>query len=194
VKKGVLLPRGFKAQAERIAIDFRSQLNLKGHDPLSAFDLANHLKIPVLTPIDLGMSKDEVHKLQKDSSGWSGLTMKDKEGKDLIIHNGAHSPTRQQSNIMHELAHIICNHKLPEPKIIAGSTLPLRKYDGVIEEEANYLGGNLQITRIGLLWALKKGMTVDEIGNHFMASQAMVNFRIRITGVNRQFEYSKRFY
>lgn len=116
--------------------------------------------------------------------------MKDKDGKDLIIHNAYHSATRQQSNIMHELAHVICKHKLPEPKIIAGLPLPLRKYDPAIEEEANCLGGNLQITRVGLLWALKRGMTVEEIGGHFLASEAMVNFRIRITGVKKQLEYS----
>lgn len=194
MKNGGLLPRGFKARAEKQAIEFRSQLNLKGHDPLSAFDLASHLGIPVLTPIELGMSKSESHKLQRDSAGWSGLTMKDKDGKDLIIHNSYHSATRQQSNIMHELAHVICKHKLPEPKIVAGLALPLRKYDAAIEEEANCLGGNLQITRVGLLWALKRGMTIDEIGDHFLASEAMVNFRIRITGVNRQLEYSRKYY
>lgn len=192
--KNNLLPHGFKAKAEKRAIEFRDQLNLKEHHPLSAFDLANHLGIPVFTPTELGLTKSEAHKLQKDGSGWSGLTMKDSDDEDLIVYNVYHSPTRQQSTLMHELAHVICKHKLPEPKFIAGHPLPLREYDPFIEEEANCLGSNLQITRAGLLWALKREMNVEDISQHFIASEAMVKFRIRITGVNKQLENARKYY
>lgn len=192
--KESLLPRGFKSKAEKKAIEFRKQLNLKAHEPLSAFDLALHLGIPVYSPLDLGLNQIDAHKLQKRGSGWWGLTMKNSDGKYLIIYNINQSSARQQSTIMHELAHIICEHKLPEPKMVADHVLPLREYDPAIEEEANCLGGNLQITREGLLWALKKEMTLEEISNHFLASEAMVTFRINITGVNRQLENARRYY
>jgi hypothetical protein len=42
--KSGLLPYGFKAEAERMAIDFRKKMNLKSHDPLSAFDWLITLK------------------------------------------------------------------------------------------------------------------------------------------------------
>ncbi|MEK6782188.1 MAG: ImmA/IrrE family metallo-endopeptidase [Bacteroidota bacterium] len=190
--KSGLLPYGFKAKAERTAIDFRKKMNLKPHDPLSAFDLADHLEIPVFTPVESGLTKSEANNLMKDGSGWWGLTMKNSDGHYVIIYNTYQSSTRQQSTLMHELSHIICQHELPEPKIILDHPLPMRTYDPNLEEEANCLGGTLQITRTGLLWALKKEMTVGQISDHFLASEAMVTFRINTTAVNRQIGFTKK--
>jgi Zn-dependent peptidase ImmA (M78 family) len=189
-----LLPYGFKADAERMAIEFRKEMNLKPHDPLSAFALADHLEIPVLTPIQCGLSRSEAHNLMKDGAGWWGLTMKDSNGGHVIIYNTNQSPTRQQSTLMHELSHIICEHELPEPKIVMDHPLPMRTYDPNLEEEANCLGSTLQITREGLLWALKKDMTREEIANHFLASEAMVTFRINTTAVSRQISYARKYH
>lgn len=189
-----LLPHGFKAKAERISTDFRKELDLKVHDPLSAFDLAKHLEITVRNPIEAGLSKSEGHTLMRNGSGWSGLTLVNEDGEHIIIYNSYESPGRQQSTVMHELAHVICKHALPEPKIIANQILPLRSYDPVFEEEANSLGASLQIPRAGLLWALKKKMTVSEISDHFLASEAMVTFRINTTGVNKQLSFTKKYY
>jgi Zn-dependent peptidase ImmA (M78 family) len=130
----------------------------------------------------------------KDGSGWWGLTMKNSANSHVIIYNTYQSPTRQQSTLMHELSHIICEHELPEPKIILDHPLPMRTYNPNLEEEANCLGSTLQITRSGLLWALKREMTVDEIANHFLASEAMVRFRINTTAVNRQITLARKYY
>ncbi len=192
--KNTLLAHGFKAKAERIAVDFREELDFKVHDPLSAFDLAKHLKITVQNPIQAGLTKSEANILMRKGSGWSGLTLVNKDDQHIIIYNSYESPGRQQSTVMHELAHVICEHALPEPKIIANQILPLRTYDPVFEEEANSLGGSLQIPRAGLLWALKRKMTVSEISDHFLASEAMVTFRINTTGVNKQLSFTKKYY
>jgi len=191
--KNGLLPYGFKAEAERTAIDFRQKLGLKPHDALSAFDLANHLEIPVFTPLQCGLTKSEANSLMKDGSGWWGLTMKNSEGRYVIIYNTYQSATRQQSTIMHELSHITCKHELPEPKFVMDHPLAMRTYDPKLEEEANCLWYTLQIPREGLLWALKKGMTVEQISDHFLASQAMVTFRINTTAVSRQITFAKKF-
>lgn len=192
--KSDLLPYGFKAEAERIAIDFRRKMNLKPHDPLSAFDLANHLEIPVFAPTECGLTKSEAHNLMKDGAGWWGLTMKNSSNNYVIIYNTYQSPTRQQSTLMHELSHIICEHELPEPKFVLDHPLPMRTYNPSLEGEADCLGSTLQITRAGLLWALKREMAVNEIANHFLASEAMVRFRVNTTGANRQIRLAKNYY
>lgn len=65
---------------------------------------------------------------------------------------------------MHELAHLLCNHPLPDDIILP--TLPfLRRYNLQHEQEAEYLGATLQITRKGLVWAKRRGMAVSQIAN-----------------------------
>lgn len=82
---------------------------------------------------------------------------------------------------MHEAAHLICNHS-PAKVGLCG----MRSYDDVHEEEAKWLGASLQITRHGLLWAVRKQMGNDEIARFYGASEALVRFRRNLTGVDRQ--------
>ena len=184
-----LLPRGFKAKAERTAIALRKELELLPVDSLCGFKLAEHLKISVYTPTEFFSSETNIDDLVGTDKGWSALTMKTGKDNTILVHNHLHAPTRQQSNLMHELAHIICEHK--HPVTYANITLPffMRVFDKQQEEEANYLGSTLQITRDALVWALKKRMEIPEIAEYFMASQDMVKLRINTTGVKQQLSY-----
>ncbi|MNL71025.1 hypothetical protein D3C87_1961100 [compost metagenome] len=88
---------------------------------------------------------------------------------------------------MHEIAHILCEHKVKE--LPQGVNLPfgMRDFDQLQEEEAIYLGATLQLSKPCLLWAKKRKMTNDEIASHFNASVEMVNFRMSVTGLNKPF-------
>ena len=83
---------------------------------------------------------------------------------------------------MHEIAHIICEH----PTANSGINGSLRSYDEEQEEEARYMGGCLQITRAGLLWALRRRMTKEQIAKHFLASVDLVRYRQNVTGADKQ--------
>jgi Zn-dependent peptidase ImmA (M78 family) len=184
-----LLPRGFKAEAERIALKFRKYLELEPHAPLCGFELAKHLDITVFQADHFFPTDYNISDLTGSDSGWSALTMKNDQEKTIIIHNHLHAPSRQQSNLMHELAHVICKHEQPTyPK---GIRLPfyMREFDKQQEEEATYLGSALQIPREGLIWALKKRMETNDLADHFKASPAMVTLRVNSTGVMRQLSY-----
>lgn len=186
------LPRGFKAKAERTALEYRKGLSLNPHDCLCGFKLAEHLQIPVYSA-NLFFSPesniDELVGSKNNDKGWSALTMKTQQNNTIIIHNHLHASTRQQSNIMHELAHIICKHEQQDSYKDIKLPFFMRVFDKQQEEEANYLGSALQITRDGLLWALKKRMDTSEIAEYYNASQAMVTLRINSTGVSRQLSY-----
>lgn len=78
--------------------------------------------------------------------------MKTKQSNTIIRHNHLHASTRQQSNLMHELAHIICEHEQPEAHKDIALPSFMRAFDKKQEEETNYLGSALQITREGLIW------------------------------------------
>lgn len=187
-----LLPRGFKAKAERISVELRNEMCLKPIDPLCGFELAKHLHIPIYSAAEFFADSREIGELvgtRSKSKGWSALTMQTLKGNTIIIHNHLQSDARQQSNIMHELAHIICGHKMEEDEEKKKLPFFMRDYNKQQEEEAITLGANLQITRPGLLWALKKRMDESEIALHYNASVDMVRFRIRSTGVKKQLGY-----
>jgi Zn-dependent peptidase ImmA (M78 family) len=183
-----LLHRGFKTNAEKTALEYRKKLNLLPHDPLCGFKLAEHLEIPVHTACEIFPEGTNLDDLLEKDKGWSALTMKTKV-RTIIIHNHLHPNVRQQSNLMHELAHILCQHKHPELQENINLPFFMRKFDKQQEDEANCLGSTLQITRDGLVWALKERMTNDQIAEYFNASAAMVTLRLNMTGVKKQLKY-----
>lgn len=187
--------RGFKKWADDKAIELRKELNLSIHSALCGFKLCKHLKVPILTPQEIqGLPNDKIDILLSPiSSCWSAATIPLPNEKYIIIHNPIHSQGRQQSNLMHELAHIICKHKTPNDKVILGLSGFLRNFNEEQENEANWLGACLQLPRPALLWALKQKMSINEIANYYNASEEMSKYRINITGVKKQLAYSKRF-
>jgi Zn-dependent peptidase ImmA (M78 family) len=183
-----ILKRGFKAKAEKIATECRENLNIHPCAPLCAFKLAKYLNVGVYSATEFLKEPSEIKKLQGKGSedyGWSALTMVTKLGNRIIIHNNFNSASRQQSDIMHEIAHIICEHKAKELSKEFNLPLGMRDFDKLQEEEAIYLGATLQLSRPCLLWAKKRNMTNEEIASYFNASIEMVNFRMGMTGVNK---------
>ena len=186
--KKSILKRGFKAQAERLAKEYREQLNIHPCGPLCAFKLANHLKVPIYDVKEIVTQTNDLKIFSGGNGGdceWSALTMTTEIGNTIIIHNAFHSPARQQSNVMHEIAHILCKNELIEPETDFTIPMGMRFFDEVQEEEAKCLGATLQLASPCLLWAKKRNMTNEEIAAYFNASLEMVNYRINITGIAR---------
>jgi len=183
MKKG--LPHGFKAKSERLSESLRKDLGLSPTNPLLAEDLAEKLEINIFTLKDFA-APSEISIIRKSPYSFSALTLKNHQGKTVILHNEYHSKGRQQSNLMHELAHILCKHPLPEPEHLNGFPFPLRSYNQNHEKEAETLGGILQVTRKGLLWALNKKMSEADIAEYFTATKDMIRFRLNTSGVRRQ--------
>ena len=180
------LRRGFKADAERIALEYRQLLGLKKHDPLPAQQLADHLHVRILVPSEIpGITLDVLDPLLiKGKDCWSAAIYLRNE-KKYIIHNPTHAPCRQESNLMHELAHAHCNHPIGDLETaVAACMLPLRKIDDEHEAEAECLGACLQLPKEALFHyhnILKK--TTAEISRMFNACKPMVEFRLRMSGV-----------
>lgn len=183
---GFKFKRGFKKESEEKAIFFRRELGLHPHDPLPAQRLSEYLNIKILTPSEILEKTSETYKILISSKEWSALTLPCISGNRVIIHNNKNSRYRQESDLMHELAHVICEHQTPERSRIDGVDLILRTYNEQQEKEAEWLGGCLQLPREALLWHIKRNRSVKEIAELFSASEKMVSFRINSTGVNRQ--------
>ena len=178
------MKRGFKARAEQTSLRLRGELDLQATDPLPARELARHLKIAVVKHTEIpGLEADVISVLNK-SGEWSGCVI-ECNGKNLIIHHASSSLNRQESDINHEISHILCMHPFVTLKN-NGFPLPLRSFSKDAEDEAKYLGGCLQLPRETLIWAVQNGMTNEEISKHYTASLQMVNYRRKITGIDIQ--------
>lgn len=183
--------KGFKSWCETQAEEWRRKLELQVHEPLPARQLADQLLIDVIEPGEIpDLPAPTVnHLLYHAARAWSAVTVS-VDGCTLIIFNPRHSAVRQESDIMHELAHVLCQHEPCAFHRLPNFPFPLREYRKDDEEEAEWLGGCLQIPRKGLLWALRHGMKQEvQLACHFCASEQMVRFRRSMTGVDKQLKH-----
>lgn len=188
-----ILKWGFKSKAERLAKQYRVDLKIHPCAPLCAFKLAEHLNVPVYQATDFLTLPSDVKILtgiNGNDCEWSALTMSTKAGNKIIIHNPFHSVARQQSDIMHELAHFICKHERHQVKYDFEIPFGMRHFDEVEEEEAKCLGSTLQLATPCLLWARKNNMTKEDIADYFNASKDMVIYRMNMTGISKRSPFS----
>ncbi len=131
-------------------IEYRNKLLIHACAPLCAFKLSEHLAIPVCSATEFVTEENEIALLSGTNGiecEWSALTMVTKAGNRIIIHNPFHSIGRQQSDLMHELAHIICKHERKETEYDFAIPFGMRHFDEEQEEEAKCLGSTPRITR-----------------------------------------------
>ena len=122
------LNRSVKDWCEKEGIRWRRALNLYAYDPLPSRSLAQHLKIAVIGPTQVpGVDEQILLCSLREDAGWSGITLPIGEGKHLILYNPTHSLTRHESDIMHELSHLLFGHQpIRLRQIIEG--LAVREY------------------------------------------------------------------
>ena len=186
------LDRGFKGWVERAAVSIRRELGLSGHEALEPVRLAEYLEIRLMVPDEVpGVTQEILDQLLRhDPSGWSAVSV----GLDhnaIIIYNPEHSKGRQASDIMHELAHFILDHKPGTLIVSQYGDMVMRSYDAKQEEEANYLAWGLLLPREALVFARKLGLTPGQIAKRHGVSEPLVKFRMNLTGVNRQFSKAR---
>lgn len=157
---------------------------------MSGHLLAEHLNVKLLSQFDVPkLNSFDLINLNK-SNGWSGASFLCGE-QPVILFNRNHSAARTESTIMHELSHIILNHKPKLDERIKHLSLLFRNYDEIHEREAKWLGGCLQIPVEGLVSALLKGKTIDQIATQFLSSLEMTKFRINTSGALQRVKFIK---
>ncbi|HMM40983.1 MAG TPA: ImmA/IrrE family metallo-endopeptidase, partial [Thermomicrobiales bacterium] len=180
--------------AEERSVALRRTLSLSPTSPLPARKLAYHCQVPIIGPNQVpGMPVEHIEQLLMiDSWGWSAVTVPVGDWS-LIICNTSHPPDRFESDVMHELSHLLCGHKAARIVDIDGLPFPLREFNSDQEDEAIWHAGCLQIPRPALLWALRRGMDNESIADHFGASEHLVRYRRNVTGVDRQIASAARY-
>lgn len=115
----------------------------------------------------------------RDTSSFSAVTVPCGH-QTAIVHNDAHHPHRQRSNICHELAHCFLGHDCAPPLTEDGE----RNHNKGIEAEANFLCGSLLIPNEAALHIVSQGLVL-QAQSIYGVSAAMLNYRLRMSGANR---------
>jgi Zn-dependent peptidase ImmA (M78 family) len=178
--------RGFKAEAERIALNVRERLGLDPKAPVDPWIYANTLGVVVLDFESLGLPSEHRRQLLEiDPESWSGLTLKD-GGKYFVVLNPADPKSRQCNTMMHELAHIHLKHVPKRVDISASGLMLLSDYPADQEDEADWLAAAVLLPRDALHHYKSLGWTTPQICEAFNVSTQLCDWRLRMTGVNAQ--------
>lgn len=158
--------------------------------PLDPKKLAEALDIRVWTPESVvGLSAKHLRVLLRNDgtpSCWSAVTLVIGT-KTVVILNSSHSIGRQSNDLMHELSHRILNHAPQEMDVTADGIMMLKNYDKAQEEEADWLSGSLLLPRDALLSIKRRKLDTAAAALEYGVSQKMLNYRLAMSGVNRQF-------
>jgi Zn-dependent peptidase ImmA (M78 family) len=179
----VTLPRGFKAEAERIALRLRSEAGVGPTERLDITQIATNVGAEVIAADEL-ISLDRLAELERlQTFAFSACTF-EVHGKPVIVFNPLRRPERQASDIAHELAHVILEHDLSQIEYLDG--VPFRTCLPDQEEQATAFGGTLLLPRSLLLGAAKRGTPLDELAIEMGVTVEMARYRWNTTGIARQ--------
>jgi len=181
---------GFKSYANTIAIQIRSELQLRAIDRLDPWALAAYLEIPVWPLSDLTRDAPDAvaHLTNGEPEAFSAVTVFQRNRR-TIVYNDAHGRGRQASDIAHELAHGLLQHR-PTPAL---NDHGCRLWDQGIEDGARWLGGVLLIPEDGALWIVRQGMSEVDAADHFGVTPRMVRYRVNVAGAKKRVARAQQF-
>lgn len=180
------MQRGFKSRCEEMSNSLRAELGLREVDPLLPDQLASYLDVFIWPATVLGLDEGDLHQLlEVDSDSWSAITVSAAD-REAVITNPSHRAGRLSSDVMHELSHLLLGHDPTTLYVIGEEGLALREFDQSKEQEADWLAGALLLPRGALLDIANGGVDYDTVRNTYGVSRQMLDFRLRVTGVQRQ--------
>lgn len=195
VKSLTKFRHGFKAQCEKRSLELRNRLNLTETSPLSAFRVAEFFGATIWSLKEIKELSDEHYDqlTQEARNDWSAFTTLPIKERRLIVYNPNASDARINSVCMHEMSHIILNHKMTQASTSTDGHLILGQYEKAEEDEANWLAGALLLPRPAALNIRINMLSKEDAMKQFLVSEEMLQWRIRMTGVDYQLNKKKTF-
>jgi Zn-dependent peptidase ImmA (M78 family) len=179
------LRRGFKAESERRALEWRAKLKLRSDAPLDPRRIAGELGVRVVTIADVvaaGLAtKTAEYLLNGGQKDFSAVTLVE-NGRGLIVENEAHPDGRRSNSIAHEVSHLLLKHE-PHPPFAKGGT---RQWFAPLEAEADWLAGALLVPREAALAVARANLDVERAAETYRVSTQLMKQRLHMTGALTQ--------
>jgi Zn-dependent peptidase ImmA (M78 family) len=112
-------------------------------------------------------------------------------GKKMIILKASNSLGRQSSDLMHELAHHLLDHRPSEVDVSKERLLLLHSYSRLHETQADWLSSCLLLPRPALIHIKRRIKDEVAAAREYQVSLAMLRFRLDVSGVNYQLAHSR---
>lgn len=154
-------------------------------DPLDAIELAHHVGADVRRADEL-TSLEKLETLEELQPGAFSACTFSVGDRHIIVYSPLASDGRTQSDISHEVAHIVLKHEMKSVEMVGGTRF--FSCDPDEEQEANWLAGCLLLPRQLLYLAARRGLDASAIAATYRVSEPMAAFRLRTTGVMRQLQ------
>jgi len=172
------LRHGFKAEAERLALELRAELGLGRRDRVDPQALADLYGIPVVDASELEAPTGKVDYLAAVESGaWSAITVFHGTRR-MIVLNDRHDPRRRANSLAHELAHVFLEHE-PAPVLHPDGS---RTWSDTVEAEANELGAQILIPTQTARELAIQGRDPDYVADQFEVSTHLARWRLNVSG------------
>jgi hypothetical protein len=176
--------RGFGEEAKRLAVEVRIEVGLDHREPFDPRGLAELYGIPIY-PLDrlveYGCSTEAVtHFTGLRAAVFSAALLP--IGAGVIIENPIHAETRRSASIAHEMGHILLEHEFTETILTLDGCRFVPKD---IEQEADRLGGELQIPFRAALEAARKGWSNEEVAQFYGVSSPFAAMRMNASGARK---------
>jgi len=192
------LPPGDKwRKFELRALGLRDFARVRTDQPLNPFDLARFANLIVLSFDQVqGLSAAaREHLLGPAVEKWSGGACSLPNGMKLVILNPTHGRSRTNATLMEEICHVFLGHEPNRLSIVtrdARGKVMSRDYRKVDEEEAYGVGAAALVPYASLKRLLAKGKASSEIASRFRVSRELVEYRMKVTRLWREYKSSAR--
>ena len=161
--------------------------------PLNPFDLARFANLIVLDFEKVQGLSDTAreHLLGPASEAWSGGACTLPNGMKLVILNPNHGPARTKATLMEEICHVFLGHQPNRLSVVTkderGKVMN-RDYRKADEEEAYGVGAAALVPYASLKRFLLLGKPAREIAAHFRVSRELVEYRMKVTHLWREYK------
>jgi len=200
------LPPGEKRkQFELRALGLRDFAGVASRQPLDPFKLAEFAKLLVVDFDSIeGLSPESrAHLLGDAADEWSGgaCSRPLPNGWRLVILNPAHGKQRNRATLMEEVAHVFLGHQpnrlavlSGDPTVREGAKNPrgsqtlARDYNHDDEEAAYGVGAAALVPYDALRRFVVQGRRASEIARHFGVSRQLVEYRIKVTHLWKEYK------
>lgn len=154
--------------------------------PLNPFDLARFANLIVLSFDEIqGLSKTaREHLLGPAAEEWSGGACSLPNGMKLVILNPKHGKARTNATLMEEICHVFLGHEPNRLSVVVKDDrgrVMARDYRKADEEAAYAVGAAGLVPYSVLRKFLHEGKTSSDIAAHFRVSRELVEYRLKVT-------------